>query len=409
MRRILLILPFLLACNPSLMVPSAHLPASCPAGSPLLETMTWNVGLAPGVVPYARPRIQAVADEIVKFRDMGVICLQEVWTQEARDAIIAKLALPEDQVYYVDTRGAGEEPPGSNVCTAGQIGPVAACVRERCDGLESDEETTHCAQHECHDALVSLYLRGGRECLDCLAASVGEDVDTIERQCTKPAPGVTRAYDGQNGVMLISRWPLQNRQWEMLPASYSNRVALYATIGLQGHEPLEVACTHVSTWNELPPAYKDENGRKVFSSWDDEMIEQVTRISRKLSERAQGRPQLFLGDMNSGPEIGSYVRASMPKVWAKIRALGFSSPAASAWPTFCSTCGSNSLRDPGSRNYLIDHVLVRDPIGGSRLTPRCTRSVLDEEHKRYFKGYGDSLLEEHLSDHYAVTVTFSYE
>jgi len=407
LKRILVLLALSLSCNPSLMAPGKRYPSECKNPGPILETLTWNVGLAPGVVPYATPRIEPVAQELAKFRNMGLICLQEVWTQEARDAIVASLKLPAEQVYYVDTLGMGEEPPGSNACSPSQIDPLAACVRDNCGDIEDPEETTICANRECHSDLVSLYLRGGRDCLDCLVASVGKDLRTIESQCTKPAPGVTRAYGGQNGVMLISRWPLVNRSWEMLPASYSNRVALYATVELKDREPLEVACTHVSTYAEMPPGY-EEDGRTVFGDWDDEMITQITLISEKLRQRAGMRPQLFLGDMNTGPEIGPFI-SDMRRVWSKIMALGFLSPAAQAETPFCSACEGNSLRGPGSRSKLIDHVLMRDPIGGSKLEPKCVRSVVDDQHKRFFKGYGESLLEEHISDHYGVAVTFSYE
>jgi endonuclease/exonuclease/phosphatase family metal-dependent hydrolase len=413
MRRLLALLAlFCLSCNPVLGVPSGEtIPSVCrlKPDTPILETFTYNAGLAPGVVPYATPRIKPVAEELAKFRNVGIMCLQEVWTQEAKDAIVASLALPEDQVYYVDTRGQGEEPPGSNVCRSSQIGPVAQCVEDNCSDIEDPEETTVCANRMCKQELVSLYLNGGRDCVDCLVASVGQDLKTVEKQCTKPAPGITRAYGGQNGVMLISRWPLENREWEMLPASFSNRVALYATITLEKRQPLEVACTHLSTYAEMPPGFRDA-GAQVFDDWDDEMIAQVSRISAKLRQRANGeRPQLLIGDLNAGPEIGRSVSSSMPRVWRKIVALGFSSPAVEAERPFCSTCDGNSLRNPGAKNYLLDHVLMRDPVGGSRLQPRCVRSVLGEGHQRYFPGYDGRLLEEHLSDHYGVAAAFSYE
>ena len=411
MKRVLTLLAFAtaLACNPNLTAPAGkRYPSSCREPGHFLDAMTWNVGLAPGVVPYATPRTKAVAEELANFKSMGLICLQEVWTQEAKDAVVASLGLPADQVYYVDTRGMGEEPPGSNACSPRQIGPLAECVRENCADIDAAEETTVCANEMCHQELVSLYMDGGRDCLDCLVASVGKSLPAIEAQCTKPAPGITRAFGGQNGVMLISRWPLVHREWELLPASYSNRVALFATIELEGREPIEVACTHASTYAEMPPGYK-EDGKTVFGDWDDEMIKQISIISGKLAKRAGTRPQLFLGDMNAGPEIPPYVHAAMPKVWRKIVSLGFSSPAAQALTPFCSTCSGNSLRDADAQSYLIDHVLVRDPPGGSRLEPRCVRPVIDEGHMRYLKGYKDGLIEEHLSDHYGVNVTFSYE
>jgi len=407
LKRSLLLLAFCLACNPSLLATGKRYPSECRNPGPVLETMTWNVGLAPGVVPYATPRIKPVAQEIAKFRDLGVICLQEVWTQEARDAIVASLALPADQVYYVDTRGQGDDLKNINVCRPSQIDALASCARDACGDLP-DEEHAHCALESCNDEIVSLYMRDGENCLNCLVSAVGVSIDDTVRACTQPGHGVSHAYDGQNGVMLISRWPLKNREAILLPSSIANREALFATIELDGRESLELACTHASTWNQLPPSERGPDGKKTFKDWDGEMNAQMEIISAKLRERAQGRPQLFLGDMNAGPELGSSIDGDMPRVWSRIRALGFSSPAAQAEQPFCSVCRGNTLRSPGANNKLIDHVLVRDPVGGSSLTPLCTRSVIDAEHKRYFPAYG-GMLEEHISDHYGVTVTFRYE
>jgi len=396
-----------LSCNPSLHAPSARLPQACDEPGPYLETLTYNVGLAPGVVPYATPRIAPVAEELAKFRDVGVMCLQEVWTDEARDAILASLALPEEQVYYADTRGQGDALEGVNVCRPGQIDALASCARDACADWP-EEEHARCTLDACGGEIVSLYLRGGGDCLNCLVSSVGGSIDDAVGACTAPAPGVTHSYDGRNGVMLVSRWPLVNREAILLPSSIANRAALFASVELEGRETVELACAHISTWNRLPPSHRGPDGRKSFKDWDEEMIAQIEIVSRRLRERAGGRPQIFLGDLNAGPEIGRHISAAAPKVWSRVQGLGFESPASRARTPFCSTCSSNTLRSPGSKSYLIDHVLYRDPIGGSRLEPACVRSLLDEGHLRYFRGYDGRMREEHLSDHYAVAVSFIY-
>lgn len=408
MRSILALVALCLACNPSLLGSSTRYPPTCKVPGPVLETLTWNVGLAPGVVPYATPRIKPVAEELAKFRDVGVMCLQEVWTEEARDAIIASLALPEERIYYVDTRGQGDNLKDINVCRPSQLDALASCAKDVCGDLP-EEEHAHCALNSCMDEIVSLYMRGGENCLNCLVSSVGHSIDETVRSCTTPGQGVSHSYEGQNGVMLVSRWPLVNRESILLPSSIANRTALFATIELEGKEPLEIACTHASTWNRLPPSHRGPDGKKMFSDWDEEMIAQMDIISKKMRERAQGRPQIFLGDMNTGPDISRDIKEDMPKVWSRIRQLGFTSPAAQAEEPFCSACRGNSLRDPNARSKLIDHVLMRDPVGGSRLEPKCVRSVMDDGHKRYFPGPDGTLMEEHLSDHYGVAVTFSYE
>lgn len=376
---------------------------SCPAKGPVLEAMTYNVGLAPGVVSMATPRIKPVAEELAKFREVGVTCIQEAWTQEARDAIVASLALPAENVFYADSRGMGDDLSGINVCSRGQIEPIAKCVRDSCQGVP-DEDRTICALAKCRKKLIDLHglFGGGKNCLNCLVSSVGLHEDEVVRRCTD-GKGVSHAYDGQNGVMLISRWPLKNREALLLPSSTANRVALFATVEIDGLEPIELACAHLSTHNELPPSHRGPDGALMFSDWDGEMIAQIDLVAERLTARAGMRPQIFLGDMNAGPDLPDGISPAMPKVWNRLLALGFDSPAARADAPFCSTCAENTLRD-SSRSYLIDHVLTRDPKGGTDLEAVCARPVFDQ--RRVFRGYDGLWVDSHLSDHFGTAVTF---
>lgn len=385
-------------CKPGTVAP--RYPTNCPNDEPLLETATVNWGVAPGVVALATPRIAPIAEEVKNLRGAGILCFQELWTKESKDAVTLALG-PDMHTYYVETRGENERP-GIDVCLPGEIGGLAACGKKHCSA-EPDEEQTICTLRACHDELVNLYISGGRECLNCLTASVGHPVDEIVKICEQPTlqstiQGASRAYDGQNGVLLASRWPLKNPEALRLRASFSNRVALFATIELAGSEPIEVACTHLSTWNELPPNHPE------FSDWDGEMIGQVEDISKRLFERAGKRPSLFMGDMNTGPSRGGDVVEAMPKVWRRIESLWFRSPAACAEPAFCSTCSGNTLRSPTARSYVIDHVLLRDPKGGTELEPVCAHPFIDQ--RRRFPGYDGGLVDSHLSDHYGVIVKF---
>lgn len=374
-------------------------PLCCPESEPLLETVTFNAGLAPGVVPMATPRIQPVADALVEMRGAGLICLQEIWTHEAKEAVVEALDLPPENVYYVDTTGVGTlERSGWDMCSPDEIGPVARCAERNCADV-NDEDKTICALEMCHSELVDLYRARGYECLNCLTALVGKPISEIEDICVNRT-GASRAFDGQNGVMLISRWPLKDPEYLILRSSVANRVAIFARLEIDGvDEPIEVACTHLSTWNELPPSHPD------FSDWDQEMIAQVDEISKRLAERAGDRPQIFLGDMNAGPARSDWaVSAAASKVWKRILQLGFRSPVAEAKHPFCTTCRGNTLRGDSTNSYIIDHVLVRDPAGGTELEPVCAHPALDEP--VMIEDYDGQPVVTNLSDHDGVVVKF---
>jgi len=411
MKRLPVLFALTFSCH--LVMPSGKVPTEGPEQGPVLETMTYNVGLAPGVEPYATPRIKPIAQELAKFRGTGVMCIEEAWTRQAKDEIIAAIDLPPENIFYVDTIGQGDDLSNINVCKPGQLDGVAACAKSKCGSMPTEDQT-RCAYQECKSELISLYglMGGGEDCLDCLIASVGTSLDTAFDACTTPGHGVTHAYGGQNGEILVSHFPLKNRESILLPSSIANRPALFATIEIDGREPIEVACLHAATDGEVPPSHRGPDGQKMFSSWDEEMNAQMDIVSERLKQRAGHRPQLLLGDLNAGPALGHGIGEDMPKVWSHIVSLGFTSPAAEADHPFCSVCDDDTQRRldmPNPGKALIDHVLVRDPHGGSTLIPMGTRRLFDTYHEAYYPGYDGRMVEGHLSDHYAVTVSFRYE
>ncbi len=293
-----IILLFLAGCTaschsqPKPNASSASLPSdACPIVGRSLRTVTINAGLAPGVVGLSTPRIAPFAEESARsMRDADVMCFQEVWTKEAKDAVISALG-PDIHTYYIETRGENERA-GIDACTFPEIEGVADCGTDACGDLP-DEEQTICAREKCHGELVSMYMGRAYECLNCVAAMVGHSVDEIVGRCLQPdngstVQGVSRAYDGQNGIILASRYPLSHPEAIRLRASFSNRVALLATIEPDGFGPIEIACTHVSTWNELPP------NQPEFADWNEEMIGQIETVSARLAERAEGRSARIL-------------------------------------------------------------------------------------------------------------------
>lgn len=376
----------------------------------VLTTATVNVAFAPGVIRFATPRIPAIAEELGKMEEVGVICIEELWTQESKDAVIKALG-PGMYPFYIDTRGENQRD-GENVCSPSEAKKAVSCAQSKCGDWPAEEQTI-CVFEQCRLELGKILFFGDAKCLNCLVTSVGKSVEGVISACVQPdnqphIAGVSRAYDGQNGILLASRWPLQNKEVLFLRASFSNRVALLATIEPPGYEPIEVACSHISTGiDNVRPNHPD------FFSWDEEMNTQIEAVSARLQERAGNRPQLFLGDMNAGPAIGEKISEEAPNVWQRIIDLGFYSAALQiADPIFCTICESNTLRikltDPNQRpakgNTIIDHVLVRDPPGGMRLEPILAYPFFNQLRK--FKGYNGELVEENLSDHYGVVVNF---
>lgn len=367
--------------------------STCEKTQAPLTAITWNVALAPGMNPLYKPRIAPVI-EAVRSLKYDVLCVQEAWLEKDKRAIIAASGLPPDNVFVHDTAGLGEDE--ADTCDSPAFELVQACARASCLD-EAVEDTSLCTMQNCDTELKLLYTRD-RRCLNCLAAKVGNSASDISNACTNGS--ASRVYGGNNGVMLLSRWPLHDRQVVFIPSSNANRVALLARLHVPGlTQPLEVACSHLSSPQPITPSHSG------FVTWDDEQRAQIQAIAGPLEARAQGRPQLFLGDMNFGAGDNVRLRSYMARSDDDALRAGFHDPAAEADPPFCSVCGDNTLRGAhGDMGMLFDHVLFRDPAGGAELRPVCADRLLDQRVRvNDFHGVSVST---HLSDHFAVRVKF---
>lgn len=364
-----------------------------PQSAPQLTVMTWNAAQAPGVVRLANPRLSAAAAALAA-RDYDIVCLQEVWTDQARDTFVAALGLPPENVYYVDTHGEGES--GGDKCRVGDIREIIECANRECANEPRDEMTT-CVVERCVEAGTHLFFNH-RRCLNCLASCAGQDVESVLNTCVR-GQGASRLYGGRNGVILASRWPLLNKGSISLPSSGANRVILFATVRLPTGEEVEIGCTHLSADNLVPPT------NPAFTSWADEQQAQLRLIAEQLASRAGPRPQLLIGDLNFGQRHEPNIGPMMWSSWRVAADLGFASPGEYAEPSLCSWCRSNRLARSGV-NHLIDHALLRNPKAGTQLEPIGAFRVFDQP-LFVVNQLGRRVLT-HLSDHYGIVVQFVF-
>ncbi len=375
---------------PAYVPPSAPIPADCRDIAADLTVVTYNAGLAPGMVALASPRTPAVA-RAAASAGADVLCLQEVWTDEERRAVLDALALPPEHVLTADTADLAES--GDARCDAGRLEPLIACARRECAAVPAEEQTL-CALDHCQRDLLWLYLRDPK-CLQCLASHVGEEALRIGQECVDAS--ASHVYGGRNGVILVSRWRLFDKEVMLLPASDANRVGLFVRVEVPGRGAVQVACTHLSAPQRVSPSYPG------FNDWEDEQIAQTRLIAARLRERAAGGPALFLGDMNFGPRLSGAIEENSSRAWDEAVRLGFESPAAAADPPFCSICPEDTLRG-GYAGHLIDHALLLAQSRSPALVPRCADRLFTAPET--VTGHGGEPVRTNLSDHYAVRVRF---
>ena len=243
-----------------------------------LRVATYNAGLADQFVSYATER-QAPIAEALSGIEVDVLCLQEVWTQEAIDALVEATGETFPHVHYEFTEEDLSDV--TPACTAEEVGPLEACINENC--AETDN-LTDCGIEFCIAEFTSLETT----CQGCVASNLNLGVEGVLTACVES--GGSLSYGGHNGLLLLSREELRNPGFELLPSFLVQRGWLWAEVA-----GTTVACTHLATG--LPVEYAGE-----FESYEDEQAGQLGLILAGLAD-AEG-PVVLLGDMNNGPEKG---------------------------------------------------------------------------------------------------------
>jgi hypothetical protein len=316
-----------------------------------LTVTTYNAGLAPNFVRYTNERLPA-NEVLLADYDSDVICFQEVWLDEQveriKEAVSAELphtySVPPEQIYSEDA-----------ACTAEEIEGLENCSRELCPDL-SGADLIACAPAQCGVFFLDL----SPTCNDGVIASVGipdVTVDLLVENVTQPT-GLF-SYGGSLGLVLASRYPLQNREFQdfIEDSSASHRGALYADIEIGGDSVL-LGCTHVTanlSAVDYPPSGK-------HGSWGGENRFQQEELIAFANRKAGGRPILMAGDFNCGlANAGTGADEELPENCQTWLDDGFASPAAEELPcTFCNDENLVLMVDGGSGNVMIDHVYTKN-------------------------------------------------
>ena len=362
----------------------------------LLRVATYNAGLATGYVDYAPERLPLLGPAIAAV-DADVICLQEVWTDADRDALIAatKASFPHSYFEVTDGRehdgGASTEGPA---CTPEESDPLAACAAEHCAEV-APENLAGCVLPNCGDQFNAL----SDVCQGCVFENLGKPAAEIITLCQSEDSGEGGGwvYDGRNGLLILSRATLSDTEM-LLFDSYANvRVGLHAIALTDGLDEVDVYCTHLSAGLSSVP-YAGE-----ADSWEAEQAAQIAAFTGWIASTADAATPTFIaGDMNCGPAKGA-MPAEFPDNYAGfgVGTGGRSAPFVDATEELCTWCGVDNPLIGDDSERVIDHVLVENlPEGVSASAAR----ILDQPVTLNIDGQDT---ESRLSDHYGVVITLT--
>jgi endonuclease/exonuclease/phosphatase family metal-dependent hydrolase len=330
---------------------------------PALSLLTFNAGLARGAVALAEQRRPHIIDAL-RQTTADVVCMQEVWTDDDAGAI--QDALRGTYPYFF--RKKTEDTSNKSVpCGAWSTYKLNSCVKKQCTPLGISAE--ECVSNACADEYDAL----DDSCKLCLAANTDSPI-----WCALWPGAREYAWEGRNGLLLLSRYPIENPSYTPFDTVLVKRGVITATIN-----KTTVQCTHLSSDLKTVPYPQDRRLR----SWVEEQQEQVEIL------RAATDPQrcsVLMGDLNTGPST-AYITAEAFPTWQQLtQTAGFEEP----WDSrVCTWCADNPLGS--GTTYQLDHIMLNNCPA---FRPRYTR-VLNQPLQVAAEG---DMLETRLSDHYGL-------
>ena len=346
------------------------------SGANQLSVATFNVGMARGYVDHAAERLEPIIEAIRSLEETDVLCVQEIWNDEDIDALKAGVSetFPESFMHRTRLSDFSDGESNGPACTAAETEPLVACAVPLCDG---EADLASCVLSNCGDEF------------NAASAQCQEQQETWDSvMCPTSWPHVPPAmrlntYDGHNGLLLLSKTPILNTSTTNLASFLTVRSILYGEVSGLG-----IACTHL-TATLSDPVYNGD-----YESYGDENAAQVDALIEFTEAAAGNRPAVIAGDFNNGPEVGSEIMAALPENFARFEAAGWSDVSIDSGEALCTWCSDNGLLSEGTRNRMLDHIVVKGATSSDYV--RLFDERLDIE------GADGETLNVSLSDHYGL-------
>ena len=383
--------PELFTCSDTVVEPDEvyGLFASC--GDPRdVRVDVFNTNLTDLFTPYIDERRPALVEAIRKM-DSDIVCLTEAYRDEDAAALVAaglgnnhftdatssRLLVEQDQYDLSLEDHDGELPDYSAPACAEQdaelLGayleclslPELGCVEEQDGmhvlGVHGDAATGCLASESCIEYAVGLLFGEveNQRCLMCgiaVLSGYGSIEDTLQR-CTEPTPREARmAYEGALDLVVLSHYPIRDKQLRVLPATDWGRGILRAVIDLDNGESVDFYCSSISVLDDqaqLPYTGPYGNGEYHEAGLDAEQDLQIERIQEFVDETQDPRHRailagtLYVGPEVRGPEDDILVEPLRPDLYSRLTST-FTPLAAPSYLPECTACVDN----PGGASFV---------------------------------------------------------
>lgn len=357
---------------------------------------TFNVALAGAFITFEAERrpfiVEAIADS-----DADILCLQEVWDQSDKVAIrdAAAQAYPHSAFFEdnLDTpiddatnqQGVVPPPPTTAPCEGealtSQLNAGVDCLEENCSTPDGRTTSDECAEEKCLSEVFGLLSAPPpQRCYACLVTQLPTELLTDIRSRCPTVINQDLAFQGQNGVMILSRHPLKNARELVIPGTWNRRTILSATAELPNGAELDAYCNHLTSIFfsfTFPYTGQYGDGTNTAGAWQAEQELQAEKLINYVTETSGARPAVILGDFNAGHAFPDEDIVAQGEATLDLLESVFELAYTADYAPLCTFCsGTNPVTDPGDPVGWIDHILLDNLTSDSVLS---TERVFDED------------------------------
>ena len=306
---------------------------------PSLVVETFNTSLYGADAPFFDQR-RSYVYEAIAARTSDLMCVIE--TALDVDEIVSHAQGNFPHSYFVTTnldttptdptnaQGVTPPPPSGPPCNGidpSIVQSIYQCIAQNCTDtgdMTGHISTTSCLSEACVGPFAQIYEAGPQQnaCFECIVYNATSEypLSTGQQACTTDSRQPF-SYDGMNGTLMLSRYPLTNTQAFILPGTGFRRVVLYAQVTLED-QTVDFFCGQfVSPLidSELPYEGNYGDTSSTANGWEDEQDLQAQKTVPWILATA-AHPAIIAGDWHAtiqtsesdsdggaGPDAGTMV------------------------------------------------------------------------------------------------------
>jgi len=370
---------------------------------------TFNARMGENDLPLLKERTERLK-EIIKMADSDILCIQEVFD---KNEIVKISQLLKDEkngpgyvsTVYVNTNNDQFEPIPPQ-CSTEDVAPVLMCIMMECGGMDPA-----CILQSCLGDILAI----PPVCQGCLlgqglGAITGGDFQAIMETCMAEKE-VIYENNGNNGVLLASKYPMKDKGTLALTSYGKHRMAVFATIGkiekdgrIYDYKPaigdIRVICTALS-------AISDKEYDGLAGSWAQEQLVQINEILNNIPVSEEVEQVVIMGDFNGNIAGGQNIIEFNPAPVSRLISEGWYDPYFDVDKNEtieCTVCPGNPFVNKNSPEAVHDHIFFKTKKGFNFYSERAffNEYLLFNDKEKTKTRYS-------VSDHYGIKTTMAVD